>query len=216
MTQTKNMVALVVSSAALASMLMSCGGGGGVASCGKVAPCGGDVVGNYNIAGACLDSAALSMDIMIDCPGASVSVGGVTASGNASFNADLTYSLTETVTITATETIPASCLTQSGITLTCAQLDQAFQQAIAQDPSTIASGHCSGGSTCTCTFKAVPQTMTESGTYITSGTTITTTDSTGASSSSSYCVQGNELHMLQVDMTMAMGKVQADIVMTKK
>ena len=58
--------------------------------------------------------------------------------------------------------------------------------------------------------------MTESGTYITSGTTITTTDSTGASSSSYYCVQGNELHMLQVDMTMAMGKVQADIVMTKK
>ena len=56
----------------------------------------------------------------------------------------------------------------------------------------------------------------ETGTYTTSGTNITTTDSAGSSSISAYCVQGNELHMLQVDMTMAMGKIQADLVLTKK
>ena len=104
----------------------------------------------------------------------------------------------------------------SGVTLTCAQLDQSIQTVLTQSPGTYQSAHCSGSSSCTCTFVLAPQTTSETGTYTTSGTTITTTDSTGTSSSSSYCVQGNELHMLQVDMTMAMGKVQADIVLTKK
>jgi hypothetical protein len=130
----------------------------------------------------------------------------------------MTYSVTETISSASiTETIPTSCFTTSGVTPTCAQLDQSIQALVTQSPDTYQSAHCSGGSTCTCTFTLAPQTTSETGTYTTSGTTITTTtDSTGASSSSPYCVQGNEFHMLSVDMTMAMGKVQTDLVFTKK
>lgn len=214
MSQTKYTVVTVVFSAALGLTMLSCGGGSG--SCGKVQPCGGDVVGNYSIGAACFDNAALTMEIGMQCPGASVNISGLKVSGNGSFNADMTYSITETISASLSETIPASCLTMSGITVTCTQLDQEIQALLTQNPGTYQSAHCSGSSSCTCTFVLAPQTTSETGTYTTSGTTITTTDSTGSSSSSSYCVQGNELHMLSVDMTMAMGKVQADIVLTKK
>ena len=50
MTQRKYTVAMVAFSAALGLTTFSCGGGSG--SCGKVEPCGGDVVGNYNVSAA--------------------------------------------------------------------------------------------------------------------------------------------------------------------
>jgi hypothetical protein len=214
MTQTHSSVATVVISAALGLTMFSCGGGGG--SCGKVQPCGGNVVGNYSISGGCFDNAALSMQLGMQCPGATVNISGLNVSGNGSFNTDLTYSITETISASLSETIPTSCLTTGGVTVTCAQLDQEIQAVLIQSPGTYQSAHCAGSSACTCTFVLAPQTTSETGTYTTSGTTITTTDSTGSPSSGSYCVQGNELHMLQVDMTMAMGKIQADIVLTKK
>jgi hypothetical protein len=216
MTQTKYVVAMAAVSAALGLTMLSCGGSGG--SCGKVQPCGGNVVGNYNISGACFDSAALSMEIMADCAGASISISSFNVSGNASFNADMTYSITETISSASlSEMIPASCLTTSGITVTCAQLDQQIQAVVAQNPDTYQSAHCAGSSSCTCTFALAPQTTSETGTYTTSGAMITTTDNLGtASAPTSYCVQGNELHMLTVDMTMPMGKVSADLVLTKK
>jgi hypothetical protein len=214
MTETRCAVAKVVFSAALGLTMFSCGGGGG--SCGKVQPCGGNVVGNYTVSGACFDSAAVTMQIGMQCPGASANISALNVSGNASFNADLTYSITETISASLSETIPPSCLTANGITITCAQLDQEIQLLLAQQPGTYQSAHCSGSGTCTCSFTLAAQTMSETGTYTTSGTTITTTDSTGTSSSSSYCAQGNQLHMLQVDMTMAMGKIQGDVVFTKK
>ena len=214
MTETRSVVAMVVFSAALGLTMSSCGGGNG--SCGKVQPCGGSVVGNYSVSVACFDNAALTMQIGMSCPGASINISGLNVSGSGSFNADMTYSINETISASLSETIPPSCLTMSGITLTCAQLDQSIQAILTQSPGTYQSAHCAGSSSCTCTFVLAPQTTSETGTYTTSGTIITTTDSTGASSSSSYCVQGNELHMLSVDMTMPMGKVQADVVLTKK
>jgi hypothetical protein len=214
MTHPNNVVATVVLSAAFGLTMLSCGGGGG--SCGKVQPCGGNVVGTYNIGTACFDNAALTMEAGVDCPGASVSVSGLNVSGSGSFNADMTYSVTETISASLSETLPASCLTMNGVTFTCAQLDLAIQQLLLDQPGTYQSAHCSGSSSCTCSFVLAPQTTSETGTYTTAGTTITTTDSLGSVSSSPYCVQGNELHMLQVDMTMAMGKIQADLVFTKK
>jgi len=214
MTRTKTVVATVVLPVALGLTMLSCGGSSG--NCGKVLPCGGNVVGNYNVSAACFNNAALNMNPIADCPGATVNISGLNVTGSGSFNADLTYSVTQTISASASETIPASCLVMNGVTVTCAQLDQAIQMLLTQAPGTYQSVHCSGSSTCTCTFVLVPQTTSETGTYTTSGTTITTTDSTGSSSSSEYCAQGNELHMLDVDMTMAMGQVQADLVFTKK
>ena len=123
MTQTKSTVAAVVFSAVLGLTTLSCGGGSG--SCGKVQPCGGSVVGNYSISVACFDDAALTMDLGMDCPGGTVKISGLNVSGNASFNADMTYSITETISSASlTETFPPSCLTTGAITLTCAQVDQ--------------------------------------------------------------------------------------------
>jgi hypothetical protein len=216
MTYVQRRLCGLFSSLALASILSSCGGGGG--SCGKVTPCGGDVVGSYTITAGCINNAALNMQLgstSTSCPGLSVSVSGTNVTGSGSFNADMTYTVTETVKLSAVETIPTSCLSQSGVTLTCAQLDQALQQEIASGSTTISSGHCSGTSSCTCSFTIPAQTTTETGTYTTSGTTITMTPSTGTTSSDSYCVQGNELHVMSVDMTMPMGTVTADIVFKK-
>jgi hypothetical protein len=213
MTQTKGLVAMLLFSLALAPLVSACGSSG---SCGKVQPCGGDLVGDYNVSVACYNSAALNMDIGMECPGATITLSGVGVSGSASFNADLTYTMTTTVAISARETIPASCLMMNGITLTCAQLDQAIQQVIAMNPTVYQSARCAGSSSCTCTFTLAPMTQTEAGTYTTSGTTMTTTASGGTSSSDEYCVQGNELHIVQLDMTMPMGMIQADVVLTKR
>ena len=80
---------MVVLSAALMPIASACGGGGG--SCAKVAPCGGDVTGNWTISGACFNAAALNMNIGMSCPGAAVNIRVFSVTGSASFNADLTY-----------------------------------------------------------------------------------------------------------------------------
>ncbi len=209
MTQTQRGFLGVLSSIALASVVSSCGGSSG--SCGKVAPCGGDVVGNYNITAACLTLASMEMPLE-GCPGATVNVGKIGVSGTASFNADMTYSMTETLTASASETIPASCLMMNGITLTCQQLDQAIQQLVAENPDVYQSAHCVGSSACTCSFTVAPQTMTESGTYTTSGTTLTLSGGGGGE----YCVQGNELHLISIDMTMPTASMEGDIVLTRR
>jgi hypothetical protein len=213
---TKKLVGVVALSVALTPIVSACDGGGG--SCGKVQPCGGDVVGDWNIVGACITSAALeNFDIGLDCPTATSSVTGLNVSGSASFNADLTYTRTQTLSATVQLTIPMSCLmVEGGITLTCAQFDQGLQQALAMQPGLYQSAHCAGSTTCSCTFILSPQTRSESGTYTTSGTTLTTTSSTGATDADQYCVQGNELHIPEFDMTMPMGAIQADTVLTRR
>ena len=90
-----------------------------------------------------------------------------------------------------------------------------MQADIAANPSTVQTAHCAGSSICTCTVTNGPQTTSETGTYTTSGTTLTITDSDGSISSNGYCVQGNELHIVQLDMTMPMGTIEADTVLTQ-
>ena len=215
MTQANRMLVVVVFSGALASLAPACGGSSG--SCGKVQPCGGDVVGDYNITAACINNAAISMgDIGIDCPGATTSVTGLSISGTASLNADMTYTRTQTISATVQMTLPPSCLTMNGITLTCAQLDQGLQTSIADPTSPFQSARCSGSSSCSCSFVLRPETQSDSGTYSTAGTTLTWTSSTGSADADQYCVQGNELHLPEVDMTMAMGTIQADTILTKR
>ena len=217
MTFNKHIVKVVVFASVLTPIVSACGGGSG--SCGKVSACGGDVVGNYNISAGCINNAALNMQLVANCPGATANASGVKVTGSGSFNADLTYSTTETLTASFSETIPASCLTTTSngitITLTCAQLDQAIQQLVQQDPTTIQSAHCAGANSCTCSFTLAGQTTTEMGTYTTLGTTITMTSSTGTVTTDSYCVQGKDLHVMSFDMTMPMASAQADIVFTK-
>jgi hypothetical protein len=217
MIDVKKLVATVICSAALAPLVPACGDESG-GSCGKVQPCGGNLVGNYSVSAACSTDPTGGMDFGFNCPEASVGTPAISVSGSASFNADLTYTMATTLSATAKVMFPPSCLAPQtgGLTLTCDQINQLVPLLIASMPGTIQSATCAGGDTCTCTVTLVPQMTSESGTYNTSGNTLTTIDtSTGQVFGGQYCVQGNEVHYIQVDATMP-STIRTDTVLTKR
>jgi hypothetical protein len=199
-----------------AAFASSCGGGGGVASCGKVSPCGGDPVGAWKFAGQCANTAA-GIDSNDFCPTATASVAGLSVSGTATFSADSSYTMNIKQSGTVRMTIPASCLSQGGITFTCAQLQQSIQAALADDPdSPVASVTCAGAGGCTCSM-TMSSTTSQSGTWTAEGTML----SLSGGDSGEFCVKDKELHLITVDTTMTMGtmgqaKITSDIVAVKQ
>ncbi|HKA89735.1 MAG TPA: hypothetical protein VKE22_18865 [Haliangiales bacterium] len=190
--------------------LCACGSSGS-GTCGKVAPCGGNVVGDWTIDDACLSFTASPLGSF--CPSGTVDAAGIGASGMFSFRSDLTYSTTITLSGGLAITIPESCLTVQGVTLTCAQLDQALKQALIQNPNpAIQAVSCQGIGGCVCTIQIKPQTSTSSGTYATSGTSLTL----DGGSPSTYCVQASELHVMSTSMSMGSLNASGDVVMHKK
>jgi hypothetical protein len=188
------------------------GGIGGPHMCGEVQPCGGNLVGNWNISGACFDPSQVVDPTKLDqakqsCPGFSYSTS-VEASGTANFTAT-TYENTGTMTVSVTFHFPKSCLAGAS----CSSLEQALGSSLTSSAPG-SSLTCTGAGDCDCTFtESAPQ--TESGTYTTSGNILTTTPSDGsAASSTPYCVQGSTLHIINLDTT-DMTKIVADIVGTK-
>jgi len=162
-------------------------GGGGTGgssgnSCGNVAPCGGDIVGNWTITGACVSEPTTADP---SCPGYAVSNVSATESGTVSYTAAGTYSATFTRTLQYTETIPATCIDPA----TCADLADTYALLGV-------SASCAGTTVCTCSV-ATSGTGSETGTYATSGTTLTATDTvSGDVDTMAYCVQGNTVHLL--------------------
>jgi hypothetical protein len=168
----------------LAALSTSCGSSGG--TCGNAAPCGGDVVATWTIASSCVSDTAKSMGNM-NCPGATTNTSSLHIGGTATFNADMTYTRTTTTSGTVTTTFPASCLSQGGVTITCAELSQLLMQ----DPS-MGSGSCAGTTSCSCTFNAQNASSTETGTYTTTAAgVLTLTSSTNGVEEDDYCVKGN-------------------------
>jgi hypothetical protein len=186
----------------LAVFVNSCDSDGS-GNCGKVAACGGDIVGEWSVVDTCLSFAGAPPTGDF-CPTATIDAGGINVSGKVSYKADMTFSTMLTISGSMAMELPASCLTVEGITLTCAQVDQAVKQAFAADPDpSIQSISCAGMGSCRCTFVMAPQSSTSSGTYTTSGTTVSENGSAGTP----YCVQGNELHIS--DMSMGTGTLSA-------
>jgi len=184
---------------------------GGPLECAQVEPCGGDVVGTWHLAAACINTAALTATIAAACPGASISKASVTVAGTVTYNADLTYAasgVNETISIT--EIVPLSCTGEA----TCAAFAQMIM-AGATNPLTVS---CTGSSTCTCMVAGTNPVMAESGTYSTAGTTLSSTASgTGVQSDDLYCVLGTNLHVVSIDTTMNMGPmgqatIESDVV----
>jgi hypothetical protein len=187
----------VVGVLAISLSIVGCGGGGAAAPhCAQVEPCGGDVVGTWKFAGACINNAAVSAELAAVCPGASINVSSLSVSGSITFNSDLTYSGSSvTMAETATESIPLSCTGQAS----CAALSMSSNGMTAT---------CSGTSVCTCRVTASASGtaaggLGSAGTYSTYGTTLTLQSS--STTTGSYCVQGTELHLVSVDSTMNMG-----------
>ena len=198
----------------LAPLLSACSSSSG--SCGKVQPCGGDIVGDYKISSVCVNNGTIAMQIqqyLPNCPQLTANVSSFQVTGTESFNADLTYNADEMVTAAGQAMVPPSCLQSGGITLTCGELDLLLQQLIATSPGQLQSAHCTGSTTCVCGFVLAPMHLVQMGTYTTSGTNITLTASDGTYAANQYCVKGNELHLVTVNATMpigSMGQVNID------
>ena len=183
---------------AVSSMTAGCGGDSGSSntiggpSCG-VGPCGGDVVGTWNVTDICLSRSILMStfagELMGSCPGASVGNSDAGPSGLFVFNTDSTYSLDFTMTLSLGMNFPLSCFPAG---TTCADLDAAFKQQAAGDPS-ITSTACAGSGTCACTIVEAPRQITESGTYSVSGSSLLTTPTGGAADTQGYCVKDKNM-----------------------
>jgi hypothetical protein len=176
----------------------SSGGGSGsdpAATCGKVAACGGSIVGTWTVAASCATAAAPSVP---GCASASVKDVMVSASGSSTFKSDGTFTLNSTQSGSEVLVIPMSCLSSGGATATCAQLSGILGAALMGDAGTTASCTTSG-SECDCMIGLPSTTNMESGTYKVSGTTLTTM-SGGTTTTADFCVQGNELHVISTSM----------------
>ena len=96
-------------------------------SAARLLPCGGDVVGNWTIAGACVDPDAITNDdvesVKDPCPTLTYKTS-YQASGSASFTST-NYIFAIQQTVTATIDVPASCLTAFG--LSCSDLNGILQ-----------------------------------------------------------------------------------------
>jgi hypothetical protein len=172
--------------------------GSAAASCGKVAPCGGDIVGTWKIVASCTQ--APSPSTTGTCPtGGTVQALSVDASGTATFNADMTYSVNITELVSETVDVALSCLSANGVTESCADLSTAIASSA---PDAGATSSCTtAGANCSCTLSESEPAIDETGTYTVSGTAFTTMQGTGSNSGmggGSYCVQGNTLILSSV------------------
>ncbi|HLK40525.1 MAG TPA: hypothetical protein VKU41_27420 [Polyangiaceae bacterium] len=189
--------------AALAASLVALGACSGssnsaAGSCGKVSPCGGNLVGTWKVVTTCSNASAPS-GLMTGCPGESVSSSSTNASGTFTFNADMTYSVSLSETSSETLTIPTSCLTsQGGVSVSCSELGQVFGSGTSSDAGGLSVMCGTAGSNCSCTIDLSVQSANGSGTYSTSGSnlTITTANGSGMGNVDGYCVSGNTLHLI--------------------
>jgi hypothetical protein len=188
---------------------------GGGATCGTVDPCGGNIVGTWKAADACITGAPTTVTMGTCTVATSYSVA---VSGTATFNANLSYSADAQLTVTTTLSLPAACLSQGGVMLMCSDLS-ALISSSEGDAGANASCVSSAGGGCTCTLIETNAATASAGMYTTSGDSITTSDSTGGSSSStsSYCVSGSQFHLISSSSTGVDGGAPetVDVVFTK-
>jgi hypothetical protein len=191
-------------------------------TCGQVEPCGGDLVGTWDLTGGCVNQTALSASVasMVNgCSGLTVAVSGFMISGSITFNADMSYSTAGAMeSFMFTETLPASCIGGLSCALLSSQLSSMLQ-ANPQPGITFIS--CTGSSSCACSFDAQVAPTGEAGTYTISGHTVTTMPTAASASATDYCVQGTQLHVISLDTTMHTGPmgqatIDADIVANKR
>jgi hypothetical protein len=205
---------VIIGSLALVVSTAGCGGGGSD-SCGNVQPCGGAPVGAWHASSACANSASVNQSflegLMGFCATASISSFSVHPTGTLTLNTDRTYWGDLALSTTVTANFPADCLMGA----TCADLNAAIQSAVGGD---LQSASCAGSGSCACTMTAMTALATSAttpGTYATSGTTLTLTDNPGSQNGGPYCVQGNRLHLVDVDTSMPMATITSDVVLAK-
>lgn len=178
------------------------GGGGPPANCLQVQPCGGDVVGRWLFFGGCVaDASVFTAAAQTTCPGAEVSNVAYGASGSITFNADLTYVAQGwSTTYSDMSTTPLSCTSATS----CAQLSGS----VSGPDDSFLRDTCSGTTVCSCSSSSRSG-MTESGTYVVTGTQLDLT-APSTTRNRSFCVVGSQLHI--VAASDANGVILADAV----
>jgi hypothetical protein len=170
-------------------------GGAAVARCGDP-PCGGNLLGTWDIIQSCTSP---QMDNS-GCAGQLVSFAGIQRVGFITFNSNFTYSADETQSGTYSRETPQSCLDLDGIT--CAALQAAYQPQTQPPNPTLLSATCTVTAIgCKCVLGVVPSHVSETGTYVTTGTKLILSPNTGASSTNDYCVTGSMFRMIYPDST---------------
>jgi hypothetical protein len=184
-------------------------GGGSDDSCGRVAPCGGEVVGAWKLSSACSTAPPLPAKL---CAAATVRHSSFDVSGTATFGADLSFSLDANASGTIEVSVPTSCLTFGDATATCAQITP-------QAPAGVDVQCVESGDGCLCTFVILAHAVSESGTYSTSGSMLMDTPAGGAVDQVGYCVAGDRLHLITLDPVTAAAAnpiVISDVVGTRE
>jgi hypothetical protein len=159
------------------------GGTGGEAACASFTPCGGDLVGTWNITETCV---TIRSDLSGVCNGGDAwATGTLTLTGSLTYNTDHTY----TSTVGGAEAVhyhyPSACLQT-----TCDDFGQTLR---AGGVTNLTCTTDATAATCDCDGVA-PAGSDAGGTYSISGTTtVTTVPNSGSPSNISYCVQGNVL-----------------------
>jgi hypothetical protein len=149
------------------------------------------------------------------CAGATESASGTKITGTITYTADKTYSSNLATSGAVVVTLPASCLTQQGVTVTCAQVQQVLSSTM---NSTFSAATCAeSGGGCACSVTLNPMTTTEAGTYSTAAGVLTQTSTGGTPDDSNYCVKGSTLTLSPGSGSSAMSNgVTGSIVLTKQ
>jgi hypothetical protein len=180
-------------------------------TCGKVAACGGNLVGTWKFVAGCANAAS-SGGSTSACPN-ETQVVSVSVSGSVTFNSDLTFSVDVTESVSDHVVVPTSCLTVAGMSVSCDALATALSAAQGVDAGGGSTSTCSmSGTACDCDVSLSGLTTQQMGTYTVSNNSFVT--SSGGMGGGDYCVQGNTLHL--ISSSMMTGGVATDLVATKQ
>ena len=161
------------------------GGAGGSATCASNASCGGNIVGSWAIVQAC----SIKTSVPPGCAEETHTASNQAQTGTIVFRADGTATETLRTTGTIVESSPPACLASA--METCADVDARFKGLVQSGSSYTAASCADNAGTCVCTLM-FDTTSNVSGTYATSGSTLTVT-SNGDGNVVSYCVTGSTL-----------------------
>jgi hypothetical protein len=185
-------------------------GSSAAASCAApFAACGGNVVGTWNLATACVSKFVNPGNMA--CPASTAQLM-ENVSGSITFNDDGTFITNASTAIVETLTVPATCLMDAGTTETCSQLQSSFNQPTeAGPPPAVASCTSAGMGGCSCQLTDTLMGGGQKDSYSTLNTRI----ALGGAPPAEYCVQGNTLR-LETEVSNGMpGSATITLVATK-
>jgi len=208
-------VAASVAGFALSLAAAGCGGGGKPAETCGVAPCGGDLVGDWTASTSCLERATLEKDILTglkgNCPTVSLGEVTMTPRGTLAMRADMTFTGALDVDSTFAIVYPAACHPGGD----CPAVEHALQTTVGTNGITSVSCVDTAGlsGACTCTTAMTIDVVNATGTYAIAGTMLTFVEAPGGDGP--YCVQDSSLHLVGYDRA-TMTRIISDLVMIKQ